>query len=131
LLVDREGDLLGALAREIEAVGFHVETAADSGKALELVELVSFDVVILEAWEPETGGLETLDRIKQSRPETEVIILTGCESADTALAGMQGGAFDYLLKPCDSENLLERIHRAQEKKEMGERDEPGIRHGEE
>ena len=121
LLVDREGDLLGALAREIEAVGFHVEIVADGGKALELVELVSFDVVILEAWAPETGGLETLGRIKESRPETEVIILTGCESADTALAGMQGGAFDYLLKPCDSEALLERIHRAQEKKEIGER----------
>ena len=121
LLVDTEGDLLGALAREIESVGFHVEIVADGGKALELVELVSFDVVILEVWVPETGGLETLRGIKQSRPETEVIILTGCESAETALAGMQGGAFDYLLKPCDSETLLERIHRAQEKKEMGER----------
>ena len=121
LLVDTEGDLLGALTREIEAVGFHVEVAADGGKALELVELVSFDVVILEAWAPETGGLETLGRIKQSCPETEVIILTVCESANKALEGMHGEAFDYLLKPCDSETLLERIHRAQEKKEIGER----------
>lgn len=120
LLVDTEGELLEALKRGIEAVGFHVEVAGDGGKALELVELVSFDVVILEAWAPETGGLETLARIKQSRPETEVIILTVCESADKALEGMNGGAFDYLLKPCDSETLLERIHRAQEKKEMGE-----------
>lgn len=116
LLVDTEGDPLGALALEIEAVGFHVEIVTDGVRALELVELVSFDVVILEA-----GTLETLRRIKESRPETEVIILTGCESAATALAGMQGGAFDYLLKPCDSETLLERIHMAQEKKEIGER----------
>jgi DNA-binding NtrC family response regulator len=121
LLIDTEGDLLGALSREIEAAGFHVEIVADGRKALELVDLVSFDVVILEAGAPETGGLDTLGRIKQSRPETEVIILTGCESAETALAGMQDGAFDYLLKPCDSETLLERIHRAQEKKEIGER----------
>ena len=118
LLVDEEGDLLRALARAIEAVGFHVETVSDGGKALELVELVSFDVVILEACAQETGGLETLDRIRKTCPETEVIILTGCESADSALEGMQGGAFDYLLKPCDTETLLERIHRAQEKKEM-------------
>ena len=121
LLVDTERALLRALAREIEAVGFHVEIVANGRKALELVELVSFDVVILDVWEPETGGLETLGRIKQSRPETEVIILTGCESAETALEGMQGGAFDYLLKPCDAETLLERIHRAQEKKQIGER----------
>ena len=121
LLVDAEGDLLRALARDIEAVGFHVEIVAEGGKALELVELVSFDVVILEAWAPETGGLETLGRIKQSRPETEVIILTGCESADAALAGMKGGAFDFLLKPSDSETVIERIHRAQEKMEIAER----------
>lgn len=121
LLIDTEGAILGALAREIETAGFHVEIVADGGKALELVHLVSFDVVILEAGAPETGGLDTLGRIKQSHPETEVIILTVCESAETALAGMQDGAFDYLLKPCDSEMLLERIHRAQEKKEIGER----------
>lgn len=121
LLVDTEGDHLRALAGDIEKMGLHVEAVADGGKALELVELVSFDVVVLEAGAPETGGLETLARIKKSRPETEVIILTGCDSADTALAGMQGGAFDYLLKPCDSEELLARIHRAQEKKDIRER----------
>ena len=121
LLVDTGGDLLRTIAREIESVGFHVEIVSDGGKALDLVELVSFDVVILEPWAPETGGLETLGRIRKSRAETEVIILTACQSADKALEGMQGGAFDYLLKPCDSGTLLERVHRAQEKKEMGER----------
>ena len=121
LLVDKEGERLRALARAVEAVGFHVEMVAEGGKALELLELASFDVVILEVWAPETGGLETLGRIKQACPETEVIILTDRESADTALEGMQGGAFDYLLKPCDPETLLERIHRAQEKKEMTEK----------
>jgi DNA-binding NtrC family response regulator len=121
LLVDTKEDRFGALARAIEAVGFHVEIVSCGRKALELVELVSFDVVILEPWAPETGGLETLGRIKESRPATEVIVLTDCESADRALEGMQGGAFDYLLKPCDSETLLERIHRAQERKEMKER----------
>ena len=121
LLVDEEGERLRELARAVEAVGFHVEMVAEGGKALELLELASFDVVILEVWAPETGGLETLGRIKQACPETEVIILTGCESADTALEGMRGGAFDYLLKPCDPETLLERIHRAQEKKEMEEK----------
>jgi DNA-binding response OmpR family regulator len=121
LLVDTEGDPLRALEGDIEKMGFHVESVSEGGKALELVELVSFDVVVLEAGEPETGGIETLARIKQSRPETEVIILTSCDSADTALAGMQAGAFDYLLKPCDPEALLARIHRAQEKKDIVER----------
>ncbi len=121
LLIDEKGETLEALARDIEAVGFHVETASDGDKALELIELVSFDVAVLEAQAQATGGLETLARIKQSRPETEVIILTRCELADTAFAGMQGGAFDVLLKPCDSESLLERIRRAQEKKEISDR----------
>jgi DNA-binding NtrC family response regulator len=66
-------------------------------------------------------AMDSPQRVKQSRPEIEVIILTGYESADTALVGMQGGAFDYLLKPCDLETLLERIHRAQEKKEIREK----------
>lgn len=121
LLVDTEGDLLGALACAIEAAGLQVEIAADGGKALEWVQLFSFDVVVLGVEAPGTGGLETLRRIKQSRPGTEVIILTGCESAHTALEGMQGGAFDYLLKPCDTGTLLERIRTAQEKKDIGER----------
>ncbi len=121
LLVDTEGDLLEPLASHIESVGFHVDIVTGADQALERIELVSFDVAILEVLLAEQDGLELLGRIRQSRPDTEVIILTACKSAETALEGVRGGAFDVLLKPCDSESLLERIHRAQEKKEIEDR----------
>ena len=75
---------------------------------------------------PGRNGIETLQEIKRMRPITEVIMLTGHGTVETAIQGMKLGAYDYLMKPTDTAELVEKITKAhQRKKETGRQDTPG------
>ncbi len=65
---------------------------------------------------PGMDGLETLARIKEEHPLLEVIMLTGHATVESAIEGMKKGAFDYLMKPCDLDLLLEKLNEATDKK---------------
>ena len=116
LVVDDETDFLETIVlrlqrRKIDATG------VDSGKkALEIVENERFDVVVLDVLMPGMDGIETLKLLKKKKPFIEVIILTGHGSVESGLQGMQFGAFDYIMKPADLDELLEKIHQAYERK---------------
>jgi len=121
LVVDDEVPFLETLVsrlgkRNIEATG------VQSGEeALELMQKKIFDVVILDIRMPGgMDGIEVLRRIKNIRPLTEVILLTGHGSVETSIEGMKLGAFDYLLKPVKLEELLEKLAQAFEKKDTHE-----------
>ena len=75
-----------------------------------------FDVVVLDVLMPGIDGLETLREIKKIKPLTEAIILTGNVSQESGVEGMKLGAYDYLRKPCNTEELLSKIEGAYEKK---------------
>ena len=120
LLVDDNVDLLRLLKRRLEADGYEVIAVEGGRQALIALERRVPDLAILDVLMPETDGIETLRRIKQLHPSTEVILLTGHGSVETALRGMMNGAFDYLVKPCEPDYLKSRIQRAQEKKEIEE-----------
>jgi two-component system, OmpR family, response regulator len=120
LIVDDEIDLLETLVkrlqrRHLDAMGI------DSGiKALELLEREHFDVVILDVRMPGMDGIETLKEMKKKRPLMEVIMLTGHASVESGVQGMQYGAFDYVMKPADIDDLLEKIHEAYQRKALHE-----------
>lgn len=122
LLVDDDEDFQKNFAQKISALGFRVDAVSSGAEALKRMERTIYDTVILDVLIPETDGIETLRRIKQLHPSTEVILLTGHGSVETALRGMMSGAFDYLVKPCEPDYLKSRIQRAQEKKEIEEGD---------
>ncbi|MCJ8502751.1 response regulator [Desulfatitalea alkaliphila] len=106
MVVDDEEKVRKYLSRLLQKRGFTVETAADGEAALALLAERDFDVVLLDVLMPGLDGIAVLKEIKQRRPLTEVIILTGNASVNTGVAGLQHGAVDYLLKPVNLDNLM-------------------------
>ena len=112
LLVDDEEDFVDALAQRLEVRDFDVTTALNGTDALERTEDTEIDLVILDVQMPGVDGLEVLRQIKQRKPLIEVIMLTGHATVQTAIDGMKLGAFDFLVKPTETEELVEKINRA-------------------
>ena len=120
LIVDDEHDFLETIVKRLKRRKVDA-TGIDSGiKALELLEKEHFDVVILDVRMPGMDGIETLKEMKRKRPLLEVIMLTGHASVESGMQGMQYGAFDYVLKPADIDDLLEKIQGAYERKALHE-----------
>jgi len=116
LLVDDEVEFAEALGRRLEARGFATATAPSGDDALEKFGDEDFDVVVLDLFMPGRDGFETLREIKFRKPLTEVIMLSGKGTEETAIEGMKYGAFDFLTKPPDIGDLVEKINDAHAKK---------------
>ncbi len=122
LLVDDEEQFLEVLAQRLMTRDFEVLTASGGDEALAILEKSEIDVVVLDVMMPGRDGISTLKEFKRIKPLTEVIMLTGNTTVDTAINGMKLGAYDYLLKPTDTGVLVEKLNRAnQRKKEQEER----------
>ena len=116
LLVDDEKEFVETLAERLRTRGFYVTEAYSGDEALEILKEYNFDVTILDVQMPGMDGIEALGAIKKLKPLTEVLMLTGHGTIETAIEGMKIGAFDFLLKPCKMDVLLEKIKGACERK---------------
>jgi DNA-binding response OmpR family regulator len=117
LIVDDEENFVELLAERLEARGFNVKKAFNGSEAVSLVTAEDVDVVLLDVMMPGKDGITTLKEIKQIRPLTEVIMLTGHGTVETGIAGMKLGAYDYLLKPTEIEGLQKKLNEAYKRKE--------------
>jgi DNA-binding NtrC family response regulator len=106
LIVDDEDELVSALVERLNLRGFQAEGVTTGAQALTRLSDKPFDVVLLDVKMPELGGLEVIKRIKERRPNLEVILLTGHSSAQDAEKAKMLGAFDYLLKPVKIDDLI-------------------------
>lgn len=97
------------LSRYLIKEGFAVSVASSGEAALEKIKGQESSVVMLDVLMPGMDGIETLREIKKIRPLTEVIMLTGHASPEVGIEGMKLGAFDYLVKPFDLDELVSRI----------------------
>ncbi|HMK36929.1 MAG TPA: response regulator [Desulfomonilaceae bacterium] len=120
LLVDDEEQFVEVLSQRLDARGFKVDTAFNGDDAIEFVNGHDVDVVILDVQMPGRDGLETLREIKRIKPLTEVIMLTGHGTVETAIQGMKLAAYDYLMKPTDTTELVDKITKAQQRKQEQE-----------
>ncbi len=120
LIVDDELDFLETLVKRLQKRKVDATGVGSGKKALELIEREHFDVVVLDVRMPDMNGLDTLREIKRKRPLMEVIMLTGHASVESGMEGLDLGAFDYVLKPADFHDLLERIKKAFERKSLHE-----------
>lgn len=112
LLVDDELRFRTTVTKRLVERGQDVFAVGSGLEAIEAVKQTPFDIVVLDVKMPGLNGLETLIELKKNRPELAVIMLTGHASVDSSVEGMKLGAFDYILKPCDIEELLFKIDAA-------------------
>ncbi len=109
LLVDDKEEFVLALSNRLLLHGMEVHTATKGEDALAMLQEKTADVVVLDVVMPGMGGLETLRRIKETYPHIQVILLTGHASTKEGIEGMRLGAFDYLMKPVDIEELIAKM----------------------
>lgn len=115
LVIDDEPGFRDLLSFELSEQGYAVATAADGEEGLARVRAEAFAVVVSDLTMPRRNGLETLGGIKAASPATEVILITGNATVETAVECMRRGAYDYITKPFDTGALLRLVARAAEK----------------
>jgi len=112
LIVDDEEELVTTIAERLQIRGIQAQTATDGETALKMIEANPPQVVVLDVMMPGMGGIEVLQRMNAQNLKIPVILLTGYGSAEKGMEGMKLGAFDYLMKPCDLNNLIGKIQEA-------------------
>jgi len=120
LLVDDEVDFVEMLSLRLNEIGERVTPAHSGREALDILGQKVIDVVILDIRMPGMDGIETLREIKKRFPLVEVMMLTGHGTTETAVEGMKLGAFDYLMKPADFDELLLKLENARKRKDEQE-----------
>ena len=116
LLVDDEEEFLETLVKRLKKRKLEVYSVNSGKDALNLLAETSVDVVVLDVKMPDMDGIETLREIKKLAPSVEVLMLTGHANVEVAMQGMELGAFDYLMKPMDIDELLYKLQDAYKKK---------------
>jgi len=117
LLVDDETPFVETMTKRLSKRDLNIITAFSGEEALERLDKHrNTDVVILDVKMPGMNGIETLEQIRKKFPLMEVIMLTGHATVESAIEGMKLGAFDYLMKPCEIEQLMAKVQEAAKKK---------------
>jgi len=122
LLVDDEDDFRTTLANRLKLRKIDITDVASGSEAIELVRQKSFDVAIIDVKMPGIDGIETLKQIKKLQPDIEIVMLTGHASIESGMEAMKLGAYDYVMKPCDIDELLIKTGEAYQNKLLKEKE---------
>ena len=112
LLVDDEIHFVEVLFKRLSKRNIDVTKTFSGTEGIQALRQVDYDVAVLDLKMEDMDGLEVLKIVKKMYPKLHVIILTGHESEHTAQEGLQNGAYAYLTKPCDFEQLIDTIRKA-------------------
>ena len=118
MLVDDEVPFVETMTKRLAKRDLNVIAAFSGKEALDILDKQpNVDVVILDVKMPGMDGIETLRKIKSAYPLIEVVMLTAHATVESAIEGMKFGAFDYLMKPCDMDQLIGKVNEATRKKQ--------------
>jgi len=121
LLVDDEVDFVETFSERLQMRDLEISKAFSGKEALKVLKKnKTVEVVILDVKMPEMDGIETLAEIKKRFPLVEVIMLSAQSTVETAIEGMKKGAFDYLMKPCEIDQIIAKVGEAAAKKRRHE-----------
>ncbi|MEW5843657.1 MAG: sigma-54 dependent transcriptional regulator [Bacteroidota bacterium] len=118
LIVDDEKPIRDSLKMVLDEEGFSTEVAADGEEALQKIQEINFDIVVTDIKMPKLDGMQLLESASKISPETFFIIMTAYASVKTAIDALRQGAFDYLIKPVEFDDLIIRIKRLIHYKQM-------------
>lgn len=118
LIIDDEEIIRTSCERILRPEGYRIKTGKSGAEGLRELDSSSFDLVLTDLKLPDIDGIEVLVRIKEKWPGTEVIIMTGYGTVQTAVRAMKAGVFDYIEKPFSPADLLALVKRAMERKGM-------------
>lgn len=116
LVVDDEKEFRDMTLKQLSKRDLSCDSAPDGDAALRILATKEFDVVLLDVRMPGKDGIETLREIKRRSPMIEVVMLTGHASVESGISGIKYGAFDYLMKPIDIDQLFEKLNAAFERR---------------
>lgn len=112
LIVDDEEELVSTLVERLRLRGIEARGAITGAEALTLIERDNFDVAVVDVKMPGIGGMEVMEGLLTKRPDLQVILLTGRGSEIESEKGLKAGAFAYLMKPIDIEELVKKMREA-------------------
>jgi len=118
MIVDDEERFLTTTQKLLAKKGYDAITASSGSMALELLGQKQVHVVILDVKMPGMDGIETLKAIKRQYPMVEVVMLTGHATVESAVQGLNSGATDYLMKPAEIDDLIERAEGAYSRRQQ-------------
>ncbi len=118
IFADDEDTFRNIMSNELNRMGYHVTCCASGRETIKNIRERDFDAVVLDVNMPDMDGIETLKKVKEIEPTTEVIILTGQGSIENAVRAIKLGAYDYLTKPCRLNELDGLIQKALEKRQL-------------
>ena len=121
VLVDDDDIFRQVMAGELARLEFNVTPAGSGAEAIKTITELQPQIVLLDLQLPDMTGLDVLKRIREASPASEVIMLTGHGSIDTAIESIRMGAFDYVSKPCPLDEIEVRLHRALERTALRKR----------
>jgi len=128
LVVDDEESVRRSYARLLGELDWDTQAAADGEQALRAMERHPFDAVLLDLKMPGAGGLELLKALKQRWPESEVVVITGYPTVESAKQALRLGACGYLAKPADPDEVIDAARGALRRKKWALRAEPAAVH---
>jgi len=118
LIVDDEQIIIDSCLRILRNADYQLEAVQDGLEALRKIDEAHYDILILDIMMPKIDGLEVLRRVREGHPDIDVIMITGLSQIETAVKSMKLGAFDYLPKPFDPDELKLVVHRALERRQL-------------
>lgn len=116
--MDDEADIRGLVLDALKAAGYQADAAQNGLQALDLLSAIRYDLVLTDLKMPGLDGLGLLSRIKELYPQTDVILFTGYATIRTSVEAMRGGAYDYLPKPFDPQDLVRVVQRCLERRAL-------------
>ena len=128
LIVDDEEVVRRSHLRSLEETGCHTEAAQDGYQALQVMEERDFDVVLLDLRMPGLDGMDVLKTIKERWPESEVVVITGYPTLESAKQALRLGAQNYIAKPVGPDDVLKAANEAMTQKRWALRSEKPVTH---
>jgi DNA-binding NtrC family response regulator len=118
LVVDDERLIRWSLEQTLQGAGYEVILGEDGASAMRAVRDEPLDLVLLDLKLPDTDGLQILRQVRETQPDTQVVIMTAYADVATAVEAMRLGAYDYVAKPIDFENLAVTLRNALETRQL-------------